>query len=141
MVWRGWMVPEVLEISMHMRRGSIRRGNFQQANATTSDRYSWDSEETAIISAILGAAEERGVERESADGSSLRQRPIVPKPRPEVVQTDMGYLRNMVDSLTEEVRAYRGEMQELHVLIDQTHTSSPLSLPRRLWRVWRRPKR
>ena len=115
-----------------MRRGSIRRGNFQQANATTSDRYRWDSEETAIISAILGAAEEQGVEREPADDS---------KPRQEVVQTDMGYLSNMVDSLTEEVRAYRGEMEELHVLIEQTHTPSPLSLPRRLWRGWRRPKR
>ncbi len=51
------------------------------------------------------------------------------------------YLRSRVDSLTEEVRAYRGEMEELHVLIEQTHTSSPLSLPRRLWRGWRRPKR
>ena len=126
---------------MHMRRGSIRRGNFQQANATTSDRYSWDSKETAIISAILGAAEEQGVEHEPADDGKPHQRPVVPKPRQEVVQTDMGYLRNMVDSLTEEVRAYRGEMEELHVLIEQTHTPSPLSLPRRLWRGWRRPKR
>ncbi len=124
-----------------MRRGSIRRGNFQQANATTSDRFSWGSEETAIISAIMGAAEEQGVERESTDDSKPRQGAIVPRPRQEVVQTDMGYLRSRVDSLTEEVRAYRGEMEELHVLIEQTHTSSPLSLPRRLWRGWRRTRR
>ena len=94
-----------------------------------------------MISAIMGAAEEQGVEREPANDQKPRQGSIVPKPRQEVVQTDMGYLRSRVDSLTEEVRAYRGEMEELHVLIEQTHTSSPLSLPRRLWCRWRRPRR
>ena len=85
-----------------------------------------------MISAIMGAAEERGVEREPADDH---------KPRQRVDQTDIRYLSSMVDSLTEEVRAYRGEVEVLHVLIEQTHTSSPLSLPRRLWRGWWRPKR
>ena len=121
---------------MHTRRGSIGREKFRPANATTSDRYSWDSEETALISAILGAAEQQGVERESADDRKLRQGSIVPRPRQEAAQTDIRHLRSMVDSLTEEVRAYRGEMQVLHVLIEQTHISSPLSLPRRLWRGW-----
>lgn len=139
MACHGRLVSAVREISRHMRRGSIRRGKFQQANATTSDRYSWDSEETALISAILGAAEEQGVERDSADDRKPRQRTIVP--RQEAAQTDIRYLRSMVDSLAEEVRAYRGEMQEMHVLMEQAHTSSPLSLPRRLWRGWWHPRR
>ena len=141
MACHGRLVSAVRGMSTHMRRSSIRRENLQQANTTTPDRYSWDSEETALISAILGAAEERGVEREPTNDQKPRQGSIVPKPRQEAVQTDMGYLRSRVDSLTEEVRAYRGEMEELHVLIEQTHTSSPLSLPRRLWRGWRRPRR
>ncbi|MCH7744538.1 MAG: hypothetical protein IIC84_00510 [Chloroflexi bacterium] len=94
-----------------------------------------------MISAIMGAAEERGVEREPADDHKPRQGAIVPKPRQRIDQTDIRYLSSMVDSLTEEVKAYRGEVEVLHVLIEQTHTSSPLSLPRRLWRGWWRPKR
>jgi hypothetical protein len=108
--------------------------------------YIWRSEESALISAILGTAEHRELEEESLERwmepvQDALEKSLLPEPPKSATQTDIYHLDRMVVMLTEELRLHRRAIQELHALVRQAKADllpslSPSQRHREPW--WRR---
>lgn len=118
---------------------------MQQIKTVSPQEYSWRSEESELISSILGSAQERGVEngpmraakallRGFHRGSALGN---APKP---IGRTQANHLEGLVASLTEEIKNHRSEIRELQMLVQHVSPDLLSSVSSRSrgpwWRKW-----
>ena len=141
------LLPDCIGQNSQKGGCSIRREELKQANSYTPEEYRWRPEEVSLISALMGAVEEHDDRNEP---TVERDRPayMQPERQPELAtrhQSTQIDIRDLVSTLTEEIKAHRGEIKQLHTLIHERQpqliAQSP-DYPRRPWwqRLWGRDK-
>ncbi len=114
---------------------------MQQIEAVRPQDYSWRSEESELISAILGSAQQRDVENEPMGATMdsprrMNRRSDLPVSSESTVPTQTHDIERLVASLTEEIRNHRSEIRELQMLVQKRPFLLSSASRGPWWRKW-----